>query len=81
MGEYKILSECGCNACHSGPSEYCENGPYWHAEADRLRAALAEIAAMPRYSLPLPDNYVSSLFKRYDRALDIAETALAPAHD
>lgn len=34
------LSECGCNACHNGHSEYCENGEYWHTEYDRVSAEL-----------------------------------------
>lgn len=45
-------------------------------EGERLRKALAEISAMPGYSQPIPENYVSSLVKRYHKALYLAGSAL-----
>lgn len=59
-GEPPILSECGCNACHSGVSEHCENGPFWHAEADRLRGELEALKAAPPPSieLKLPEDFL-----------------------
>ncbi len=46
------------------------------AENERLREALKEIDAMPHYVAPIPENHLSSLHKRYERVLSIAEAAL-----
>lgn len=60
-----------------------------YKNADRLRVALAHqpvtagwekaletINAMPRYPQSLSDEQVSSLHRRYHKALDLAEAAL-----
>ena len=46
------------------------------AENERLREALKEIDAMPHYVALILKNHLSSLHKRYERVLSIAEAAL-----
>lgn len=50
------------------------------AERDRLKQAVREIDAMPRYVEPIPPEYVSSLVKRFNRALDLCEAALSESN-
>lgn len=41
------------------------------------RAALEAINAMPGYAEPVPPEYVSGLAKRFNKALEVARSALA----
>jgi len=45
-------------------------------ENERLAEALGQINGMPLYVEPVPENYISSLVKRYNKALSIADEAL-----
>jgi hypothetical protein len=47
---------------------------------DEFEKAIRQIAAMPYYTLPLNEAAVDSLFKRYNKAIAIADDAIA-AHE
>lgn len=46
-------------------------------ESERCKAAIVEISKMPYYTMPLDEAKIDSLFKRYTKAVALADAALS----